>query len=168
MPAASKKAEERRAPAVLSRAQTNVLGSAARHTLTLVNGPPGTGKSYTLAAVALEHLSRGESVLIAGRRQQPLTVVERKIEELLQAPSFVMRAGRRPRLRELKDNLQALLHGGDPLRGAKAGPTAKLIRDLWRTERRLARPYSAWQSDPAACLAALEELRLVRGHSDVQ
>ncbi len=126
-------------PAVLSRAQKRILRSAANHTLTLVNGPPGTGKSYTLAAVALDHVSRGESVLIAGRRQQPLTVVEGKIEELLQAPSFAMRAGRRSQLRELKNRLQALLHSGEPLPGAPSGSSATLARDLEKTERRLAR-----------------------------
>ena len=126
-----------RAPAVLSHAQERALSSANRHPLTLVNGPPGTGKSYTLAAIALEHVSRGESVLIAGRREQPLTVIEKKIEELLQAPSFVMRAGRRSQMRQLKDHLQALLHGADPLRGAQAGVTTGLARELGRIERRL-------------------------------
>ncbi len=127
-----------RVPAVLSRAQERIVRSAARHALTLVNGPPGTGKSYTVAAVALEHISRGESVLIAGRRPQPLKVIERKIEELLRAPSLAMRAGRRSQLRELTAELQALLHGGDPLRGARAGHARDLGKRLRQIERRLA------------------------------
>jgi hypothetical protein len=56
-----------RVPVVLSNAQKKILESAASNPLTLVIGPPGTGKSFTIASMAVEHLSRGESVLIASK-----------------------------------------------------------------------------------------------------
>ena len=45
-------------PAILSRAQQKIVRSARRQPLTLVVGPPGTGKSYTASAVAVDRLDR--------------------------------------------------------------------------------------------------------------
>lgn len=126
-------------PAVLSHAQQKVLRSAAKNALTVVIGPPGTGKTFTLAALALDHVSRGESVLIAARRDQVLRVADLKIEELLQAPSFAVRAGRRHHLAKLKDRLRHLLQGGSAIPGPRAGATDEVARDLVEAEDRLAK-----------------------------
>lgn len=57
--------ERIRSPRPLSRAQRAVV-AASRHTpVTVVSGPPGSGKTHTIAAVAIDAVSRGESVLIA-------------------------------------------------------------------------------------------------------
>src|SRR5262249_2195151 len=69
-----------RVPAVLSTAQKRILESGATKPLTLVIGPPGTGKSYTIAGVAIEHLGRGQSVLIASKMNHAVDVVGHKIE----------------------------------------------------------------------------------------
>lgn len=98
-------------PAVLSRAQQAVLGSAARHPLSMVVGPPGTGKTFTIAAVALEHIARGESVLVACRHDAAVDVVAGMIDRLLGANHCVIRGGRPEKVRELKDFLEDLLHG---------------------------------------------------------
>ena len=52
-------------PIVLSPAQRAVVERSRTRSLTVVSGPPGTGKSQTLLAVALDAVSRGESVLLA-------------------------------------------------------------------------------------------------------
>lgn len=98
-------------PAVLSRAQQGVLASAASKPLTLVVGPPGTGKSYTIAALALDHVSRGESVLIASRMEHAVDVVGRKIKEMLGPSPCVVRGGPQRYLRTLKKSLHQILHG---------------------------------------------------------
>lgn len=98
-------------PAILSQPQQAVLGSAATNPLTLVIGPPGTGKSYTIAAIALDHLSRGESVLIASRMDHAVNVVGRKIEAMVGPSLGVVRGGPQRHLRELKKSLHSLLHG---------------------------------------------------------
>jgi hypothetical protein len=126
-------------PAVLSRAQEKVLRSAAEHPLTVVFGPPGTGKSFTLAAMALDHVSRGESVLIAARRDQVLRVLDLKIEELLQAPSFALRAGRKQHLKKLKDRLDQLLGGGRPIPGPRIDDTLEVTRAHVEIENRVAK-----------------------------
>lgn len=103
--------EATRVPAVLSRAQQQVLASAATSPLTLVIGPPGTGKSYTIAALAVDHIARGESVLIACRKPQAVDVVARMIEELLGPNECVIRGGESRHVRELKKSLEHLLQG---------------------------------------------------------
>ncbi len=103
-----------RVPAVLSHAQQAAVASAREQPLTLVVGPPGTGKSYTMAAVALDHLARGRSVLIAARMRHALDVVERKVETLIGTEDFMIRGGRGQQIRDLKRHLERLLTGNAP------------------------------------------------------
>lgn len=126
-----------RVPAVLSRAQTRVLRSASSAPLTLVVGPPGAGKSYTIAALALDHLSRGQSVLVASRMNQAVDVVGEKIEAMLGPSQCVIRGGRRRHLRALKKSLQQILHGMRPALSADALDSRGLARQLARLDRGL-------------------------------
>jgi len=119
-------------PAILSPAQQRVAESAATATLTLVNGPPGTGKSYTIAATAIDHLSRGESVLIACRKQQSVDVIASKIVELLGPNRCTVRGGEAEHRRELKRILGQMLEGigSDPRFGERdAERRAKQLED---------------------------------------
>lgn len=52
---------------VLSRSQARVVAAARTSPLTVVSGAPGTGKSHAVAAVAVDHVARGGSVLVATR-----------------------------------------------------------------------------------------------------
>ena len=54
-------------PFVLTPAQRAVVASARAHALTVVSGAPGTGKSHTIVAVAVDAVARGETVLIAAK-----------------------------------------------------------------------------------------------------
>jgi len=140
--------ETTRVPAVLSRAQKGILTSAASTRLTLVIGPPGTGKSYTIAATAVDHLSRGESVIIACRNQQALSVIAGMIETLLGPNQCVIHGGERQRHRQLKSSLEHMLQGirsrlrrgpMDSRDGSQAtdGQLASLDTRLARLERAL-------------------------------
>lgn len=100
-----------RVPVVLSKAQQAIVASAAREPLTMVVGPPGTGKSFTIAAVAVDHIGRGESVLVACQNDQAVGVVARMIDDLLGPNQCVIRGGKPQRVRELKQFLEQLLHG---------------------------------------------------------
>jgi hypothetical protein len=137
-------------PAVLSRSQQKVLRSARRHPLTLVVGPPGTGKSYTVSALALEHVARGEAVLIACRTEQALDVIEAKLGAMLGRTTPVLRGGSTDYTRELKSFLARLLSGGLEA-GEGSEPVAnprretRLLRESERAaaklERRLAKRH---------------------------
>lgn len=131
-------------PAVLSRAQQKVLTSARRNPLTLVVGPPGTGKSYTVAAVAVDHILRGESVLIACRSDQALDVIEDKLHAVLGRTTTILRGGSRDYVRELKTYLRQLLSGQHeaPTQPTPESLERRLIRvmkSLDKDERRLAK-----------------------------
>ncbi len=50
---------------VLSPAQAAVVDHSRDATVTVVSGPPGTGKTQTITAIALDHVEAGRSVLVA-------------------------------------------------------------------------------------------------------
>lgn len=122
-------------PAVLSKAQVDVMESACSNPLTLVIGPPGTGKSYTIAALALDQLSKGRSVVIASRMHHAIEVIHGKIEEMLGPTQCVIRAGREESVREMKKYLELLLQGIRPGSGEQQTSSTSLRRTLGQTER---------------------------------
>lgn len=98
-------------PATLSEAQEKILRSARKNKLTVCHGPPGTGKSFTIAAIALDHVARGENVLVVSRSDHAVDVVHQKIDEMLDAEEATVRAGRKNYLRDLKSYLEVCLSG---------------------------------------------------------
>jgi hypothetical protein len=132
-------------PAVLSGPQQRIVESTLSAPLTVIVGPPGTGKSYTLATVALAHALRGESVLIAAKTSQALDVVHDKIDELTGGGLLLIHTGDGRRDRELLARLDALLAGA-PATGESrpdasapnAGSVRRAARAWRRSERRLA------------------------------
>ena len=156
-------------PAVLSRAQQKILSSARHHPLTLVVGPPGTGKSYTAAAVAVDHILRGESVLIACRTDRALDVIEEKLESMLGPTTTLLRGGSRDYVRELKTYIRQLLSGHHAVQDQATPKSleralAKMLHTLTKDEERLAKRTAlehAW-SKLHACredLGPLDRLR---------
>ena len=127
-----------RVPSILSKAQQAVLTRAAHRDLSLVIGPPGTGKSFTIASIALEHLSRGKTVLIASRTNQAVDVIGNKIENQLDASGCLVRGGRKAYLRELKRSLDQLLHGILPADPAAERSVRQWSRGLLQLDRRIA------------------------------
>ncbi|MGJ8673557.1 DEAD/DEAH box helicase [Rubritalea sp.] len=100
-------------PASLSSQQEKVVRSARYQPLTVCHGPPGTGKSYTIAAIALDHVIRGESVLVTSRGDHAVNVLHKKIDKMLGSLHATVRAGRSEHLRNLKSLLSELMEGGD-------------------------------------------------------
>jgi hypothetical protein len=98
-------------PIVLNKSQENILQSAFTHQLTLAIGPPGTGKSFTIAALAVELMSQGKSVLIASKNNQAGNVVADKIEKDFGLDGIVVRAGKKDYKKVLQKRLENLLRG---------------------------------------------------------
>src|SRR5262249_3610880 len=103
-----------RVPAVLSETQRKILASAAVEPLTLLAAPPGTGKTYTIAALALDAAARGETVLLSTRTDEALDVLADKLSEMLGDPAPIVRGGRKQHLRQLKEKLEGMLHATVP------------------------------------------------------
>lgn len=96
-------------PAILSEAQQEIVSRVNKFRTTLVIGPPGTGKSFTIASIALDFLSKGLPVLIVSKTDQAVDVIQKKIEEDLQVPGVAFRAGKSDYKRQLKVLLKDLL-----------------------------------------------------------
>lgn len=103
-----------RVPAVLSQAQQRIIAGASKHAVQLVVGPPGTGKSFTIAALAIERMSMGKSVLIACRTDQAVDVIADKIERQLGISGVIVRGGRSTYLKDLKEHLKNILNSVFP------------------------------------------------------
>ncbi len=98
-------------PIVLNKSQENILQSTFANHLTLAIGPPGTGKSFTIAALAVELMSQGKSVLIASKNNQAGNVVADKIEKDFGLNGIVVRAGKKDYKKILQKKLENLLRG---------------------------------------------------------
>jgi len=72
-------------PLPLAEEQRKVL-SAIRNDgskFIIVEGPPGTGKSHTITAIAFELILRGQNVLVLSDKKEALDVVEGKINDVI-------------------------------------------------------------------------------------
>ena len=49
----------------------------------VVEGPPGTGKSHTISAIAFDYILKGKSILILSDTREALDVVDNKINDTL-------------------------------------------------------------------------------------
>ncbi len=67
-------------PLPLNRTQREGLLRIRGERVTVVSGPPGTGKSHLVAAAAIDQVARGNSVLIATQSQYAASVIADLIE----------------------------------------------------------------------------------------
>jgi len=98
-------------PGLLSTPQKKIISIAANAGLGCASGPPGTGKSYTIAAIAAEHMARGESVLIVANNDAALDVIADKLDENFGLSDVSIRAGQKEFLKKLKSYIADLLSG---------------------------------------------------------
>ncbi|PIV42601.1 MAG: hypothetical protein COS26_01735 [Candidatus Nealsonbacteria bacterium CG02_land_8_20_14_3_00_40_11] len=109
-----------------------------------VEGPPGTGKSHIITAIAFDHILKDKSVLILSDKKEALDVVEDKITETLNKVRHdknfqnpILRLGRSgnnykdilstPSIRAIKTNFIAMERDQDALKAdiEKVGNTLK-------------------------------------------
>jgi hypothetical protein len=98
-------------PALLSATQQNILREVQQAPLQVVIGPPGTGKSYTIAALAAELISQERSVLIVSKNEEAVHVVADKIESDLGLQRIVVRANRKDYKKQLQKRVEQYLAG---------------------------------------------------------
>ncbi len=89
-------------PLPLTPAQEAIVRSARTSPLTVVTGPPGTGKSYTITAIVLDALLNGQTVLVASQMDKAVEVVAEMVERFA-GPYAMARSGGRAAQRELAD-----------------------------------------------------------------
>lgn len=66
-------------PLLLNSAQKRIVLNASKYNKSVIFGPPGTGKTYTINAIAQDYVNKGKSVLIVTKTPQALQVVSDKL-----------------------------------------------------------------------------------------
>ena len=123
------------AAAELSLAQQNVIRHGRTRPLTLVIGPPGTGKSFTTAQLVLDAVARGQTVLITSKMNKAVDVVIEKLQPHLGSQTFILRGGDRGHREEMRGWLSGLLTNTGPQgmpQAARPGEVA-MLEDRLRT-----------------------------------
>ncbi len=124
-------------PGILSKAQQQALNNAAKKDLSVLIGPPGTGKSYTIACIILERFLQGESVLLVTQNESAVDVVQEKlIEQLDISASAIIRSGNKDYHHDLKRKLAEILGGMHRTSGSTGqGSLLKdILKEIKRTE----------------------------------
>ncbi len=93
----------------LNYAQKEAINNANGSVVSVVSGPPGTGKSYSIANLAVEYVSKGKSVLISSKNNEALEVIEDKIKAQLNIKNITVNPSKDKMLDGLKDYLKTIL-----------------------------------------------------------
>lgn len=92
----------------LNEEQRQAIRKTLVNALTVVTGPPGTGKSQLIAALLANAAWHGQKVLFASKNNKAVDVVEERVNRLGPRP-LLLRLGRDDKLQRLQDHLQSLL-----------------------------------------------------------
>lgn len=79
-------------PLPISEAQYLAVRDGLREPLTVISGPPGTGKSQVVVALMVSAAAAGRSVLFASHRHQAIDAVQNRLEALVGELPFLARA----------------------------------------------------------------------------
>lgn len=95
-------------PAPLNAEQRNAVRDALTESLTVITGPPGTGKSQVVSAILVNAAWRGQRVLFSSKNNKAVDVVLDRVNGLAPRPT-VLRLGTRALQEELAQHLSAIL-----------------------------------------------------------
>jgi very-short-patch-repair endonuclease len=93
----------------LNDEQRSAVRCAFENPLTVVTGPPGTGKSQVVTTVLANAYLKGQRVLFTSRNNKAVDVVEARLNSLSRHP-LVVRVGRRSGDRDLRAELSQFLN----------------------------------------------------------
>lgn len=120
----------------LNSEQKRAISSSLARNLTVVTGPPGTGKSQVVIDLLANQVKNGKSVLFSSKNNKAVEVVIDRAEAISRKP-FLIRLGGQAGNEELSDMLEKILN-------AKASPNATA-----EAEKR--------REDYERCLSLIEE-----------
>ena len=92
----------------LNTEQHHAVQSAMRRSLTVITGPPGTGKSQVVSQIVVNAVWRNKRVLVASKNNKAVDVVEYRVNSFSTQPG-IFRLGARELSQRLADYLSKLL-----------------------------------------------------------
>jgi len=95
-------------PLPLNSEQRDAVAKALSQPLTVITGPPGTGKSQVVSSILINAAKRGDRVLFASKNNRAVDVVEARVNSLGSRP-ILLRLGRGEYQANLSDYLTGLL-----------------------------------------------------------
>lgn len=95
-------------PLPLNSEQREAISHALSHPLTVITGPPGTGKSQVVSSLLINAAKLGRRVLFASKNNKAVDVVEMRVNNLGPRP-ILLRMGRGEYQAKLTEYLTALL-----------------------------------------------------------
>ncbi len=96
----------------LSPAQMRAVRASQQHDLSVVFGPPGCGKTHTLAMIAANTVASGGTVLICARNPAAVDVIIRFLDEQVWLGGAMVNGGSRADRQTLKRRLQSTVQSG--------------------------------------------------------
>jgi len=130
-------------PAILNSDQQNTINVAENYPFSTIIGPPGTGKSYTISALAIEKISQGKSVLITASTDKAVDVIANKIENQLDLKNLLVRAGNNSYKKDLLSYINSLLRSNNSL--SDKNDSKSILKDIKKTDRKLAKIQQLFQ-----------------------
>jgi very-short-patch-repair endonuclease len=91
-------------PMPLNSEQRDAVNRALTEPLTVITGPPGTGKSQVVSSILINSAFRGESVLFSSKNNKAVDVVESRVNAIGKRP-LLLRLGARDLQHRLSDYL---------------------------------------------------------------
>lgn len=96
-------------PASLSKAQLSVIYKSDAYPISMILGPPGTGKSFTIASLALDAICQEKSVLIVSKNSQATRVIANIIENKFGIKGKLVKADNQRYKRGLSSRLSKII-----------------------------------------------------------
>lgn len=129
-------------PLDLSDEKQKILQAVRENKLTVITGPPGTGKSFTILGIILDHLLAGKRVLFVSKMDKAVDVVVSNLEKKIGVFS-VARSGNRKAQRSLADKISKVTGPNSPVKKT----TQKQIDDIKEKYHLIERGIENYKSD---------------------
>ena len=112
--------------------------------LTVISGPPGTGKSQVVVSLLLNAWAQGKSVLFASNNNKAVDVVRERVERFESEFPIAVRAGART-----KQNIQEVLRRTMNMAGSGNGQNSSALnaKRLRKAQDKLKKQRSQFESD---------------------
>lgn len=158
-------------PLMPTFSQAVAIAQALKEPISIITGPPGTGKTHTIAGLVLESLIQRKSVLIASRINTAVDTAVAMVERLL-GKGTILRTGNsevRAELAALTSEIagQKIFQGTGTLWQMEVSPPAKSEPEaLWTSARRF--EQAVQQLNHTAHRVAESEASLLRWYQWLQ